>query len=102
MTDQLVRDCWPAEVFAPEVDAAPFRARVFITRSRIIAWRESGGLPQKVIDVPVPDGASLPNRDRGSFYGQVRFDTEVGAMHITAGGCKCGSALNALQPPAPW
>lgn len=99
---QLIRDCWPAEVFAPEVDAAPFRARVFITTDRIIAWREQGGLPVKAIDVPVPDPSALPDRNRGSFFGQVRFDTEAGAVHITAGGCKCGSTLNALSPPAPW
>lgn len=98
--ERLCRDSFPVEVYAPDVRDAPFRARVFITDSRVFVWADPAGTPELVIEA---GHSTSVDRNRGSFYGQVTLDTDVGKVHVTkAGGCGCGSTLKALSPPVGW
>ena len=108
MSERLVRDGNLVEVYAPAVAAdGPFRARAFVTTSRIVVWREGPDrVPVLVVDSAHgrPEPEMLAARDRGSFKGQLRFETaDAGTVHLTgARGCACGSPLKALSPPVPW
>jgi hypothetical protein len=101
VTDRLVRDCWPVEVFAPELDPVPFLARVFVSEHHLWVWREGPTrTPLLVVDI---EHAETIQRDRGSLFGQLRFATLAGPVHVTkTTGCGCSSPLKALSPPVAW
>ena len=101
--ERLCLDIPWAEVYAPDVRDAPFKARVFVTTHRVIAWhaavdeRGRWGEPTLVLEAAHDEPVK---RQLGSFYGQLRFDTPAGAVHVTrAGGCGCHSPLGRLQAP---
>lgn len=104
VSEQLIRDCFPVEVYTPSQAPAPYLARVFVTDQRVIVWRETDArTPQLVLDSPHAAGASLPERNRGSFFGQLALSTQDGMVHVTkSNGCGCGASVKALSAPCGW
>lgn len=104
--ERLHLDIWPAEVFHPDAREVPFRARVFVTDRRVVVWttdvvdgRET--VPRIHTDVAYTNDP--PERQRGTFHGQLRLETDQGTVYVTrATGCGCGSPLKALDPPSGW
>ena len=110
--ERLALIVWPAEVYAEWWnDARPQgRAKVYVTDRRVIVWT-APTIPeapnQPVYEVPrialEATHSTAVKRDRSTFHGQVRLDTDRGPLTITrAQGCGCHHPLTAVGPPVAW
>lgn len=106
--ERLHLDVLSGEVYAPKLAEAPVRCRVFVTDRRVIAWTapvdEHGRYGEPVLLLDERYDGEAPDRNRGSFHGQLRFETaNAGVVYLTRGsGCGCHSPLTALDPPVSW
>ena len=100
--ERLHLDVFPAEVFAPNHAAAPqAKARVFVTDRRVVVWVRGPDGPVTLIDEAL--ASEPPERNRGTFRGQLHLETATGPVNVTRAGCKCGmGTLGALEAPARW
>lgn len=100
--ERLVRDLYPGEVL--EVGGRMFtKCRVFITTDRLIVWKLTKGVLDKVLDVAVAEPGSIAaSRDAPEFAIEVATLTR-GYLVNKGHGCRCrGGQLLALSPPVPW
>jgi hypothetical protein len=94
----LHRDLFPVEAYVPHADPVPHLARAFITNQRIYVWVLDGERVHELVNEPIE--GEPPSKATGSFFGQIKVDTEAGPVHLTkATGCGCGSPLRYLSPP---
>lgn len=103
MIESLRRDVHPAELTLPsgQLERA---CRVFVTSSRIDAYRFVDGQIVQVFTAPLT--GEPPSAVRGSLSrrsGPLVLDTPDGEVLVNRGhGCGCHSPLKALSQPAPW
>jgi hypothetical protein len=102
----MVRDIYPAEVY--EVGGKIHtKVRVFLTNRRMIVWGtdRGGRVPEKRLDVELSDpiGAFAASAVALPRSAPIEVATLTQGFIVNKiSGCRCGSALLALSPPAPW
>jgi hypothetical protein len=81
-------------------------ARVFVTSTRVVAYREGGephGKRRPTIAFSAEITGEAPEARRDSLTGPMMVETSEGTVYLNRGaGCGCNSVLKTLAPLVAW
>ena len=101
--ERLVRDIYPAEVV--EVGGRVWtKCRAFVTTERLIVWKLTRGVLDKVVDVKLGESNAITASTSDDLAETLEIPTLMRGYLVSRGhGCRCrGGLLLALAPPASW